>query len=188
MAIKKWDLISKKDASPNKWFPIEVRTYQLPNGEIVDDFTISTLNDVAMIVAVTPDEKIVFVKQFKPGYGDVILEFPAGRMESEHKDIAETAKLELEQETGIKVDNLEYLGFFAGFVTKATEKVHCYFVDNAPFNSQQDLDKNEEIEVVTYSFQEVENLLKNNQVNAAITIAAWDLAKRKYGHKFETWK
>ncbi len=31
MTPKKWTLLSKKDASPHKWFPVEIRTYQLPN-------------------------------------------------------------------------------------------------------------------------------------------------------------
>ncbi len=188
MQLKKWKLIEKKDVSPSKWFPIELRTYQLPNGKIVDDFTVTTLSDVAMIVAVTPEEKIVFVKQYKPGYDEIILEFPAGRMENEHKEIQETARHELEEETGIKVEELEYFGVFAGFVTKATEKVYCYFVENAEINSEQNLDENEEIEVVTYTFNEVEELIQENKINAAITVAAWDLAKRKYAHKFSSWK
>lgn len=187
MQLKKWKLLAKKDVSPSKWFPIELRKYQLPNGKIVDDFTVTTLSDVAMIVAVTPREEIVFVKQYKPGYDDIILEFPAGRMETEHQNIEETAKHELEEETGIKVDNLEYFGVFAGFVTKATEKIYCYFVDNAEINSQQNLDENEEIEVITYSFDEVEELIQKNEIHAAITVAAWDLAKRKYAHKFSSW-
>lgn len=29
MSIKKWKLISKKDVSPSKWFPIEQRIYEL---------------------------------------------------------------------------------------------------------------------------------------------------------------
>ncbi len=188
MQLQKWKVVSKKDVSPSKWFPIEQRTYELPNGKIVDDFTITTLADVAMIVPVTPDEKIVFVRQYKPGYDDVILEFPAGRMEHDHTDIAQTAKHELEEETGINTDSLDYLGVFSGFVTKATEKIYCYFVDNVEFNSKQNLDENEEIEIVLLSFAEVEALIDRNEINAAITLAAWDLAKRKYSHKFESWK
>jgi hypothetical protein len=56
------------------------------------------------------------------------------------------------------------------------------------FNSKQHLDENEEIEVVTYSFEELESLIATNHINAAITVAAWDLAKRKYSDKFSSWK
>ncbi len=188
MKIKKWQLLSKKDVSPSKWFPIELRSYKLPNGKIVDDFTITTLADVAMMVPVTPDEKIVLVKQYKPGYDDVILEFPAGRLENNHKNIEETALHELAEETGIQTNSLEYLGVFSGLTTKATEKVYCYLVENAIFNSQQHLDENEDIEVMVYNFAEIEALIEKNQINASVTVACWDLVKRKYQNKFASWK
>ena len=141
-----------------------------------------------MIVPITIDEKIVFVRQYKPGYDEVIIEFPSGRMENNHKNIKETAIHELEEETGIKTNSLNFIGIFSGFVTKATEKVHCYLVENAEFNSIQNLDETEEIEVIALSFDEVELLIEKNKINAAITVAAWDLTKRKFKHKFSTWK
>jgi hypothetical protein len=105
MSPAKWKLLSSKDVSPNKWFPIEMRVYQLPNGKIVDDFSVTTLADVAMIVPITKNGEIVLVRQFKPGFGDVILEFPAGRLERSHINIEQTAIHELEEETGIKTSS-----------------------------------------------------------------------------------
>ena len=95
MALKKWKLLSKKDVSPSKWFPIEARTYELPDGRIFNDFTVTTLADVAMIIPITVDRKVVMVRQFKPGVEDIIIEFPAGRIELNHKNIQETAQHEL---------------------------------------------------------------------------------------------
>ncbi len=177
---KKWTLISKKDISPHAWFPLEMRTYKLPNGTVVDDFSVATMPDVAMIVPITKEGNIVLVRQFKPGFGDVVIEFPAGRIEKHHKDIKETAIHELEEETGIHVDHVEYFGILAGFVTKATEKVHCFIARDVEFNSKQHLDKNEDIEVFVLSPQEFENMIDRNEIVAAITIAAWRLAKSKF--------
>src|SRR5579859_1820143 len=117
MSIQKWKLLSTKDVSPSKWFPIESRTYQLPNGKIIDDFTVTTLGDVAMILPITVDHKVVLVRQFKPGIGDILLQLPAGRIEKNHKDIRETARHELEEEVGIKVEDSQ-LHFLA--------KVHAF--------------------------------------------------------------
>lgn len=181
MAIsKKWTLLSTKDISPHAWFPLEMRTYKLPNGSIVDDFSVTTLSDVAMIVPITKDGKVVVVRQFKPGFGDVVIEFPAGRIEKYHKNIEETAKHELEEETGIRTENIEYFGVLAGFVTKATEKVHCYIARDVEFNSVQTLDVNEDIEVLTLTSEELDAMIDANEVVAAITIAAWRLAKSKF--------
>lgn len=172
MTPQKWQLLSTKDISPHKWFPLEMRSYQLPNGKVVDDFTVTTLADVAMIVAVTKDGKLVMVRQFKPGFGDVIIEFPAGRIETAHSNLEETARHELEEETGILVEKLEYFGTIAGFVTKGTEKVHCYFAKDVEFNSQQKLDDNEDIEVILLSPKELDELIDSNRIQAASIIAA----------------
>ena len=100
--IQPWKLISKKDVSVGEWFPLEERTYQLPDGEIVDNFTVTTLSDVAMIVPFMKDGTIAMCRQFKPGANKISLEFPAGRIELHHKNLEETAKEELREETGIE--------------------------------------------------------------------------------------
>ena len=184
MTPKKWVLISKKDISPSKWFPIEERTYELPNGKVVNDFSVTTLADVAMVIPITNEGKIVMVNQFKPGFDDVILEFPAGRIESSHNNLIETAKHELEEETGIVTSDFEYFATFAGFVTKATEKVSCFLAKNVNINSIQKLDDNEDIEVVLLNPEEVDKLIFKNIIQAAITISAWEVAKKKFPELF----
>lgn len=182
MTPKRWTLLTKRDASPNKWLPVEIRTYKLPNGTIIDDFSVTTLEDVSMIVPVTKDKKVILVNQFKPGADDVVLEFPAGRIESHHKDFIELAQKELEEEVGIKIEknDLKYFGVLNGFVTKGTEKVHLYFVADVEFNSQQDLDENEDIEIVSLSFSEMDAYVFTGKIWAAQTIAAWELAKKHF--------
>jgi hypothetical protein len=101
MTLKKWQLLSSTDVSPSKWFPVEKRKYKHPNGQIIDDFTVTTLADVSMIVPITKDGKIVIVRQFKPGADEFTLEFPAGRREKDHTSFLATAHHELEEETGI---------------------------------------------------------------------------------------
>lgn len=180
--MKKWKLLSTKDISPHKWLPLEMRTYELPDGRIVDDFSVVTLADVVMILPITKEGKVVLVKQFKPGIGDIFIQFPAGRLESEHADLLETAVHELEEETGIKVskDSLHCFLKFNGFPTKATEVVYMYFVKDCEFNSKQNLDQNEDIEVLQLSPQKLDEMILSGEIWCAQTIAAWEMAKKKF--------
>lgn len=183
MKPKKWKLLSKKDVSPSKWFPIEERTYQLPNGSIVDDFTVSTLADVSLIIHVTTDKKIVMVNQYKPGVDEVIIQFPGGRLEDNHSGFDELAQHELEEEVGIKVglDQLNQFAKFSGFSTKASEVVHFYLAKDCEFNSRQHLDSTEEIEILTLDPLKVDELIESNKIWCAQTVAGWELAKKKFG-------
>lgn len=185
--LQKWKLLSSTDVSPSPWFPIENRTYQLPDGRIVDDFTVTTLADVAMIVPVTKDGRVIAVRQYKPGVDQITIEFPAGRMEKDHGDIEETAIHELEEETGIRVDQsqLQFLGVTAPFVTKATEKVYCYLVKDVEINSTQHFDTFEHIEVVYFSVDAFEKQLYETDPIPSVTVVAWELAKRKFPMIFE---
>jgi len=185
MTPQKWTLVSSRDISTSKWFPIEERTYKLPSGKIVDDFSVTTLADVAMIVPVTSEGKVIMVNQFKPGFGDVILEFPAGRIESSHNSIEDTAIHELEEEAGIKIPSVEYYATFAGFVTKGTEKVSCFIARDVVINTRQKLDENEEIEVQLLKPERIDQLVRENKIQAAVTISAWELAKIKFPELFK---
>lgn len=188
MAPKKWKLLSKKDVSPSKWFPIESRTYELPDGRIVDDFTVTTLADIAMVIPITKDKKSVWVNQFKPGIGDILIQLPAGRTEKSHSTIIETALHELEEEVGIKAteSQLHFIAKVHAFSTKATEVVHLFLAENCEFNSQQNLDANEEIEILQLSFDEVEEKILNGQIWDTEAIAAWELAKKKFPELFSS--
>ena len=180
MSIKKWRPISSQDISPSPWFPLEKRAYELPGGKIVDDFYVTPLADVLLVIPITKEGKVVLVKQYKPGVDEITLEFPAGRKEPHHQNILETAIEELAEETGIHATNLEYFATIAGFTTKASERVYCYLAKDIEISQEQKLDENEAIEVVEYSPAELDALIYQGEVLSAISIAAWVLAKRKF--------
>ena len=180
--LKKWQLLEAEDISPSKHFLLEKRTYKLPNGKIVDDFYISTIRDSVHVIPVTTDGKIVMIRMYKQGADKIITQFPAGRMDDRDKDPADVAIRELEEEAGIKVDKsqLIFIGKNAIANTKATEHVHLYYVEDVSFNSKQNLDENEEIEVITVTPQEVDDLILKNEINCCPAIANWYLFKKKY--------
>lgn len=182
MPLQKWKLLSKKDVSPHKWFPIEMRTYELPSGKIVDDFSVTTLADVAMIIPKLTDGRIVLVNQFKPGVDEIMIQFPAGRIEPHHSDMQTAAAHELEEEVGIKMnrENFRLVTKLGTFPTKGSEIVHVYFIENCTFNSKQHFDENEDIELVKVLPYELDKMILNGDIWCAQTIAAWELAKKRF--------
>lgn len=74
------------------------RTYELPNGRVAD-FDVTQGMPFVGVFAMTPDEQVVLVRQFRPGPEEFLLECPAGRIEDGESPEVGAAR-ELLEETG----------------------------------------------------------------------------------------
>ena len=93
---------------------------------------------------------------------------------------------ELEEEVGIKAtpEQLHFVAKVHAFSTKATESVHLYLAFDCEFNSQQNLDTNEDIEILQFTFAEVEAKILSGEIWDAEAICLWELAKMKFPAQF----
>lgn len=178
---KPWKLLSKRDVSPNKWMPVESRTYEMANGVVVEDFTVTTVLDVAMVVPVASDGKVAMVRQFKPGAGEITLEFPAGRKEKKEEELEQVARRELLEETGIEADRWNRLGETVTFPTKGTERIMHFVAEDIRVGNAQKLDETEFIEVVWLTPNDVDERISQGEINTNPSLACWLLLKVKRG-------
>lgn len=183
MAIESWQLIERKDVSPSKWYPLYVDKVRLPNGTEIDDYYVSELGDVAMIVALTPEKEIVFAKQYKHGVQEILLELPAGRIGN--KTPKQAAHEELREETGIIADELVPLGKVAVAPSKDATYTHAFLLTNARIERNQDLDETENIELVKIPIRDLDEKILSGKIHVADTIAALTLARLNQPKLFE---
>jgi ADP-ribose pyrophosphatase len=74
------------------------RTFELPEGQTVD-FEVLDGPDTVAVLALTEDEDVVLVREFRAGPEEVILELPGGLVE-EGQTPSDAARRELLEETG----------------------------------------------------------------------------------------
>ncbi len=175
MKIKNWEILEEKDISPSKWFPLFVHKVQLPDGKIIEDYYVSKLGDVAMVVALTAKRELVLVKQYKHGVREITLELPAGRVES--RTPKEAAKKELREETGIIANELIPIGSVFVAPSKDSTITHGFLLKNAQVQKKQQLDDTEDIELVFIPLQELDEKIKSGKIRASDTIALITLAR-----------
>lgn len=158
-------MISEEDISPSKWFPLFRQKVRLPNGRIVDDYYLSRLGDVAIVVPITSRGEMVLVRQYKHAIREIVLELPAG-MRKEGTSIEQSAVEELEEEVGIRVptNKLIPLGKLAGNPTKIDQIVYGFLANNLDFNSEQKLDQNEEIDIIKVKPSEALEMIKSGGI------------------------
>jgi ADP-ribose pyrophosphatase len=185
--LQKWKLLSAEDVSPSPHMPVEKRSYLLPNGKKVDDFYVVTILDSVHVLPITKDGKVVMVRMYKQGVDKVIVQFPAGRMNPGKETPAQCGARELEEETGIQTsaEKLESVFTQSVMTTKSSERVHVFLLQGAEFNSTQNLDANEEIEVLIIDPEEVDRLIQVGEIDEGLMIADWYMARKKFPQLFQ---
>ena len=120
-------------------------------------------NKIVSIVAITDDKKILFVSQFRPPVGKYVIEFPAGLCDQVGEEAEETAKRELQEETGYLAKNMKKL--FAGSISAglSSEYLNVFLARDLEFVGKKDGREERGIEVFEVSIMEVENWLKEKE-------------------------
>ena len=98
--IKPWPKISSKPVGDFRIFTIRTDLKVSPRtGREHDFYVIDSVNWVN-VIAVTPDEKLVMVEQYRHGSNTVELEIPGGMMDPGETLPLATGLRELREETG----------------------------------------------------------------------------------------
>ena len=125
------------------------------------------------IIALTPEHKLVLVRQYRYAAGRFLLEIPAGTLEP-GEDPQDTARRELREETGYTAEKLGSLGAFFSAPGFCDEVIHL-FVAEGLSPGPPDTDFGEEIELVEMSVEEARQALTEGEFEDAKTIAGLGL-------------
>ena len=149
----------------------------LPNGETSKREIVKHPGAVA-VIAITEENKMVLVRQYRKALERVLVEIPAGKLEKGEAPL-ETAKRELEEETGYVCETMEPLHSFYTSPGFADELVHIFLAKGLTKKSEkQMLDDDEFVDVLEVTLEEALNMVKEKQIYDAKTIYAllyWQL-------------
>lgn len=133
----------------------------------------------AAVLPVTDDGKILMVRQYRNALNRYTLEIPAGKLDEPDEPKIECAYRELEEETGFRVENLEYLMSLNTTVAFCDEAIDI-FVAHHLIPSKQNLDEDEVINVEAWELADLEELIYTGKLTDGKTIAALMAYARKY--------
>lgn len=122
------------------------------------------------IIAYDGDDRLWMVSQYRIAVDKVMLEIPAGLVESNEAPI-ETAKRELQEEVGFYPETIDFLFTMHSSPGFTNDKL-LFFVAKDLKESKLDLDEDENLEAKSYPIDELYNMVENGEITDAKTIIA----------------
>lgn len=144
-----------------KTIQLRVDTVEVPNKGYQKREIIEHKGAVA-IVAITDDNKVVLVKQYRKAIEKEIYELPAGKIEIGETPL-ECAIRELKEETGYSVDSLKLIHKYYTTPGFSNQLVFIYLAKNL-IPGESHLEEDEFLEVYEIDREEAYNMVINNEI------------------------
>ncbi|HEY5042757.1 MAG TPA: NUDIX hydrolase [Verrucomicrobiae bacterium] len=170
--IKPWKKISSKPAGDFRIFKIRSDTCVNPRtGKEHDFFVLDSVNWVN-VVAVTPDQKLVMVQQYRCGSGTVELEIPGGMMDANETDPVATAVRELREETGYEGENARLLGKIWSNPAILSNVTYTVLIENCRLQHGVEFDSGEDLITRLVPVAEIPKLVADEKIGHSLVVVA----------------
>lgn len=126
----------------------------LPNGQ-QSKREIVRHDGAAAVIAFTEDQKLLLVKQYRKAIEKISIEIPAGLKDAEDEDGLNTAKRELEEETGFQAEDWSFVTSFYSTPGFTDEFLEIYEAAQLiKVENPLPKDEDETIELLALTFEE----------------------------------
>jgi ADP-ribose pyrophosphatase len=141
MIIEPWKILETKYLHQN----IRLDTCELSNGRTLNAHLLEYADEI-MIFALTKNQEVVLIKQYRHGVQRAILELPSGSVDDGESPL-EAAKRELMEETGYAGDAFIEIGCGSPNPTIYTNRIYSFLAMNAEQLGKQSAQDAETVEV-----------------------------------------
>lgn len=167
----KWKVIkSEYIFKDGPWLTIRKDKCELPNGKIMQAFYVQEYPEWASAFALTKDNKVLMIKQYRHGIEQITTEVPGGVVDKGEEPLT-AIRRELLEETGYQFESFEFLGKVCANPSTGDNFLHMFLASGGEKVAEQKLDETEDVEVVAYSIDELKQLLKENKIVQSLHVS-----------------
>jgi 8-oxo-dGTP pyrophosphatase MutT (NUDIX family) len=182
--ITPWTLVSSETLADCRIFSVERRRMRREGaaaGEPSDFFVLRT-GDWVNVVALTPEDELVLVTQWRHAAGRVTLEIPGGMVDAGETP-REAAERELLEETGYAAREWRPLGVIDPNPAILANRCHTFLALGAHRVATPHFDTTEECGLVLRPWREAPSLVTSGAITHALVVVAlhFEHLRRKTG-------
>lgn len=153
-----WKVLKSEYLLQNEWLAVRADLCEMPDGRLIDPYYIVESGSYVNIVPVTDRGEILFVRLYRHGLGQTMLETPGGLIDAgESARVA--AKRELLEETGCDCIELQRVGSGAPDPARLSCQAFYYLATGVQRIAMPKWDENEEMELLTLPIAQVKQKL-----------------------------
>jgi 8-oxo-dGTP pyrophosphatase MutT (NUDIX family) len=135
-------------------------------------FSLIECVDWVNVIALTGDDRVVLIRQFRPGTNDVCIEIPGGMVDPGESPAAAAAR-ELAEETGYTSQRWRTLGQVAPNPAIFNNYLHSFLALDAEPTTSPKPDGGEVLRIETAPLDDVHAMLRDGRIDHALVVDAF---------------
>ncbi len=177
-----WQKLSSKQLADHRIFRVRSDRLVSPRTNQEHDFVVIDCVNWVNVIALTPDDNLVMIEQYRHGSVTVELEIPGGMIDARDTSPEAGAMRELREETGFAGENARIIGEV--FPNPAIMSNTCYTVmlDNCRCVHPVEFDHGEDLATRLVPAADVPGLVAAGKIRHSLVVAAlfyFELQKRR---------
>lgn len=161
-----WKRLKRKTAYDSKFLKVYEDEVRLPNGSVIEDYTVVEKPSIVMVVATDERGRVLVLNEYKYAADEVLRTLPAGHVRSGESS-EDAAQRELLEETGYTGEHFEEVGILRDYPTKDLHIVHVVRVKKAHWKRKSEPEPTENI-----SYE----LVEPNELKRHVRSGGWKLS------------
>ena len=171
MPVDVWPLSAEESVLKTPVFEVRRQWCRSPKDGRDKAFTVLACPEWVQVLAFTPDDQALLVRQFRQGTRQVSLELPGGVVEPGQTP-EEAARREMREETGYEAENFRQLAAFRPNPAVQNNTAYAFVAENARLAGPTRFDENEDLDLVLVPAAELRDLVLTGAVDHVIMAAA----------------
>ncbi|HUT10612.1 MAG TPA: NUDIX hydrolase [Thermoguttaceae bacterium] len=172
MPHESWTLLGSQDVSDERIFRIRHDRYRFEPTAAERDFVVLDSPDWVNVVPVTPDGRVVLIRQYRHGIRRVTLEIPGGMVDP-NESPQDAAVRELEEETGYVADRVRLLGRVTPNPAIQNNRCHMFLAEGCRRLAEPKPDPFERIEVVLRPLEDIPEMVRSEEISHGLVLNAF---------------
>ncbi len=178
--IKPWKEIATKKLSDFRVFSVRSVTKISPRTDKEHDFFVIDAVNWVNVIAVTPENELVMVEQFRHGSNTVELEIPGGMMDLTDASPIETGMRELQEETGFAGEKAQLIGKISPNPAIMSNTCFTVLVENCQLKHDVKFDSGEDLITRLVPISKIPDLVSSGKISHSLVVVAL--------YHFELWR